>query len=147
MATRSSTQVFPRRDTDGRVISLAELLAAAFGGTLLGLCALALIDGVFAIIGLGKFGRGSGWLAAILPAFLFFDDFRAWRGRSARIVVALVAAAVSIALGLTAAAAVSGLPPILSGAVGATVAALVYSFVWFVGIRWLTGRRTDVESR
>ena len=34
---------------------------------------------------------------------------------------------------------VAGLPPILSGAVGATVAVAVYAFAWFAGIRWLTG--------
>ena len=129
------------------MISLGELLVAALGGTVVGLAALVLIDGVFALIGVGTFGRASGWLAAILPAFLFFDDFRAWRRHGVRILVALVAAVAAIGLGLLVAGAVRGLPPILAGSVGAAVAALVYSFVWFVGIRWLTGHRTDMESR
>lgn len=133
------TQIFPRRTADGRVISLGELLAAAMIGVAVGLVALALIDGIFALIGLGSFGRASGWLAAILPALLFFDDLRAWRGHGVRILVALVGAIVAIGLGLIAAALASGLPPILSGAAGAVVASGAYAPIWFVGIRWLTG--------
>jgi len=147
MAEKSVSQVFPRRNADGRVISLVELVAAALLGTLVGLAALALIDGIFALIGLGSFGRASGWLALILPALLFFDDLRAWRGYGVRILVALVGAGVAIGIGLIAAALVSALPPMLSGAVGAAVAALVYSPVWFVGIRWLTGHRVEMGSQ
>ncbi len=147
MAEGSATQVFPRRDADGRVISLVELLAAALLGTIVGVAALALIDGILAFIGLGDFGRASGWLAVILPALLFFDDLRAWRGYGVRILVGLVAAGLAIGLGLIAAALGSTLPPIVSGAIGAAVAALVYSPVWFVGIRWLTGHRFEMGSR
>jgi len=147
MTEKSVSQVFPRRDADGRVISLVELVAAALLGTLVGLAALALIDGIFALIGLGSFGRASGWLALILPALLFFDDLRAWRGYGVRFLVALVGAGVAIGIGLIAAALVSALPPVLSGAVGAAVAALVYSPVWFVGIRWLTGHRVEMGSQ
>ena len=115
---------------------------------MLGLGALVLIDGSSRSSGSASSAARSGWLAAILPALLFFDDLRAWRGQGVRILVASWSAAgVAIGLGLLAAAAVSGLPPMVSGAVGATVAALVYSFVWFVGIRWLTGRARDGESR
>jgi hypothetical protein len=32
-----------------------------------------------------------------------------------------------------------GLPPLLSGGLGALVAAVIYAFIWFVGIHWLTG--------
>ncbi|GEM_PF-1029567 len=147
MAEKSVSQVFPRRDADGRVISLVELVAAALLGTLVGLAALALIDGIFALIGLGSFGRASGWLALILPALLFFDDLRAWRGYGVRILVALVGTGLAIGIGLIAAALVSALPPMVSGAVGAAVAALVYSPVWFVGIRWLTGHRIEMGSQ
>jgi hypothetical protein len=143
----TAAQVFPRRDADGRVISVFELLAAGIVGTAIGLAGLALIDGVFALIGLGTFGRASGWLASILPALLFFDEIRAWRGHGVRILVALVSAAVAIGLGLIAAALIGSAPPILSGAVGSLVAVVVYAFVWFVGIRWLTGHRTEMGSR
>ncbi len=142
-----ATQVFPRRDVNGRVVSVAELVLAGVAGTIVGLVALVLIDGVFALIGIGTFGRTSGWLAAVLPGFLFFDDLRAWRAYRIRILVALVAAVVAVLLGLVAAAIVSGLPPILSGAVGAAVAAAAYSPLWFFGIRRLTGESTEMGPR
>lgn len=139
MTEKSVTQVFPRRDADGRVMSLVELLGAAMIGTVVGLAALAVIDGILALLGLGRFGRASGWLAAVLPGLLYFDDLRAWRGHGVRILVAVVGALVAIGLGMLAAALVGGLPPMLSGAVGAAVAAVTYAPVWFLGIRWLTG--------
>lgn len=128
------------------MISLGELLVAAAGGTLVGLAALALIDGVLALIGLSDFGGASGWLAAILPAFLYFDDFRAWRGNWVRLLVALGSLALSLGVGLLAAGLVRGLPPMLSGAVGALFAATAYAVIWFFGIRWLTGHRGSLES-
>jgi hypothetical protein len=140
MAEKSVTQVFPRRDAEGRVVSLAELLVAAVAGTVVAAIGLALIDGMLALIGLGTFGRASGWLAVILPALLFFDEIRAWREYPVRYLVGPVAAGVAIGLGLIVAALVAGLTPLLSGGLGAVVAAVSYAFVWFVGIRWLTGR-------
>src|SRR4029450_6252269 len=41
MAERTPAQVFPRRDAQGRVISLAELVFAALGGAAVGLVLLA----------------------------------------------------------------------------------------------------------
>ena len=147
MAQTSATQVFPRRDAAGRVRSLAELVVASLLGTVVGLAALALIEGVLALLGLSTFGRASGWLAAILPGLLFFDDLRAWRGYGVRFLVALVGAAVAIGVGLIGAAGLGALPPMISGAAGAALAVAVYSAVWFLGIRWLTGHRDEVESR
>lgn len=143
--TGRAAQTFPRRDAEGRVVSLAELLAAAVLGTLVAAVGLAVIDGLMALIGLGTFGRASGWLAVILPALLFFDEIRAWRDHGVRFLVGLVSAAVAIGLGLVVAAlsttVVPGLVPLLSGALGAGVAAALYAFIWFVGIRWLTGEQ------
>jgi hypothetical protein len=147
MSEPSPTQIFPRRDANGRVLSLAELILAAVAGTAVGLVALVVIDGVFALIGIGTFGRTSGWLAAVLPAFLFFDEFRAWRAYRVRILIAIVATAVAVVLGLVVAAMVSALPPMLSGAVGAAVAAAAYSPMWFFGIRRFTGERPELETR
>jgi len=141
MAEKSVTQVFPRRDADGRVISLTELLAAAALGTLLAGAGLAIIDGLMALVGMGTFGRASGWLALILPGLLFFDEIRAWREHGVRFLVGLVSAGVAIGLGLIVAALFAVLPPLLSGVIGAGVAAVIYAFVWFVGIRWLTDRQ------
>lgn len=146
MAERTPAQVFPRRDAQGRVISLAELVFAALGGAAVGLVLLAAVDGILALIGLSRFGSASGWLVAILPAFLFFDEFRAWRGHGVRILVVAVAAAIALGTGLLAAGVASALPPLFSGALGAGVAVGVFGVVWFVGIRWLTGHRGHLES-
>lgn len=140
MAEKSATQVFPRRDAEGRVVSLAELLVAVVAATLMAAIGLALIDGLLALVGLGTFGRSSGWLAVILPALLFFDEIRAWREHRVRYLVGLVGAGVAIGLGLIVAALVAGVAPLVSGSLGAVVAAVSYAFLWFVGIRWLTGR-------
>jgi hypothetical protein len=137
--TAIAAQPFPRRDARGRVVSIGELFLAGLLAVLVALAGLALIDGVLALVGLSEFGQASGWLAVILPALLFFDDVRAWRGRGVRFLVAPVAAVLAIALGLVGSAAVAALPPMLSGAVGAAIAAGLYGPVWFVGIRWLTG--------
>jgi hypothetical protein len=145
MAEMSPTLTFPRRDAAGRVLSLAELVAAAALGVLVGLAALALVDGIITLLGFGDFGDASGWLAVILPVLVFFDDLRAWSGHGVRFLVAIVAAGVAIGLGLIAAGLVSGLPPMLGGAVGAVVAAVVYAMVWFVGIRWLTRSGSGME--
>jgi hypothetical protein len=136
---RSPAESFPRRDANGRVRSLAELIVAAALGTVVALAALAAIEGVLALIGLSDFGSASGWLALILPALLYFDDLRAWRGYGSRFLVALVGLAVALGAGLLAAGAVRALPAILSGAVGALVAASIYAPVWFLGVRLVTG--------
>jgi hypothetical protein len=138
-------ETFPRRDEDGRVISVRELLVATALGTAVGMIALLVIDGALALLSLGDFGQASGWLAMILPGLLFFDDLRGWRGHGIRFLVALVAAGVGIGLGLIAAAVLADadrhIPPLVTGGVGALIAGLVYAFVWFVGVRWLTGER------
>jgi hypothetical protein len=54
-----------------------------------------------------------------------------------------VSAAIAVGLGLVAAGLVGDLPPIVSGGVGAVVAVLGYAPLWFIGIRWLTGDRTE----
>ncbi len=141
MADKSGAQTFPRRDAEGRVISVVELLTAALVGTLIAAGGLAIIDGLLSLIGMGSFGQASGWLALILPALLFFDEIRAWRGYGIRFLVGLVAGGVAIALGLLMAAILTGLPPLASGGLGAMIAAAIYAFVWFVGIRWLTGQK------
>jgi hypothetical protein len=140
-----ATEVFPRRDARGRAVSVVELVAAAVVGTVIGLVALLVIDGVFALIGLGNFGQASGWLAVVLPALMYFDDLRAWRGHRGRIVVAVVSAVVALGLGSVLAGLAHSLPPVVSGAVGAVVAAALYGVVWFVGVRWLSGHRNEAR--
>lgn len=118
-------------------MAAVDLLATALAGLLLGLAAVVLVDGALAFLGLGTFGRASGWLAVILPAWLFLEDVRAWRGTRFRLALALGAAAVTLLLGLLVAAAASVLPPLVSGGAGAAVAVLGYAVLWFYGVRRL----------
>lgn len=136
---------FPRRDAHGRVSTIVDLLGVALAGIVLGVAILALFDGVLAALGRGDFGQANGWLGVILPAWLFVEEFRAWRTGTPRsatfaTVVALVSAGVGVTLGLLAAGATSDLPPLASGALGATAATLGYALLWFYGVRW-TSRR------
>lgn len=134
MGGRSS---FPRRDDDGRVAVIVDLLAMCAAGIVLSLAVLALIDGAFALAGDDGFGRASGWLAAVLPILVLAEDFRAWRESRARWVVAAVGVAVALPLGLLAAGLARGLPSMFSGAIGAAVAVLAYAALWFYGVRRL----------
>jgi hypothetical protein len=131
---------FPRRDADGRILAVTDLLGLALAGLVIGILALVIFDGGFALLGAGEFGRASGWLAVILPAWAFVEEFRAWDIGPARIAAALVGGAVSITLGLLVAGIISGLDPLWSGAAAATAFALAYALVWFYGIRWLAHR-------
>jgi hypothetical protein len=135
----SRTPSFPRRDADGRIEYVVDLLGITLAGLVLGVLILLVIDGGAALLGLGTFGRASGWLAAVLPGWLFIEEVRAWRGVRWRLLLTLVAALVAVLLGIIAAGTASFLPPLASGAVGATVAAVAYALVWFYGIR-LAGR-------
>ncbi|HEX5597020.1 MAG TPA: hypothetical protein VFX61_13545 [Micromonosporaceae bacterium] len=138
--SETTNERFPRRDDQGRIIFFTDLLGIVGAGLVIGLVSLVVLDWGFALIGLGEYGRANGWLALILPAWVFVEEFRAWNYGPARIVAALVAAAAGVTLGLATAGAVSALPSLLSGGLGATVAALVYALIWFVGVRWLERR-------
>jgi hypothetical protein len=102
------------------------MLGQVIVGLLIGLAALVVIDLIFALLGLGTFGHASGWLAAILPVWLFAEELRAWSGVALRFVLAFVAAAVGLVLG--------------SVVGGAAVATLSYTLLWYFGVRWLSHR-------
>ncbi|MEV0396639.1 hypothetical protein [Polymorphospora rubra] len=138
--TDEASPTYPRRDADGRIQHLPDLLGVALAGLVIGVLALVVFDAGFALLGFGEFGRANGWLAIILPAWIFVEEFRAWSYGPARIAAALVAAAVSITAGLLAAGLAEELPPLASGSIAAGVFALVYSLIWFYGVRWLTHR-------
>jgi hypothetical protein len=132
---------FPRRDADGRVVRLAELTAWTVAGLALGVLALLIVDGLSALVGMGRFGQLSGWLAGILPVWLFVEEFRAWRAIPSRIGMALLSGLLAVVIGIAAATLVAGaLPPLGSGAVGAAISAVLYGTLWYVGIRWLADR-------
>ncbi|MGW0432498.1 hypothetical protein ACWDV4_08120 [Micromonospora sp. NPDC003197] len=131
---------FPRRDDDGRITYLTDLLGIILAGLVIGVLILVLFDWVVVLLGLDTFGRANGWLAVILPAWLFVEEFRVWERGPARIAAALVAAIVGIAAGLLVAGLVGALPSLASGALAAAVFSLSYALVWFVGVRWLSRR-------
>lgn len=141
--TADARPAVPRRDEEGRVRYLPDLVGVAALFAVLNGIGLLLIDGLLAVLGLAAFGRSSGWLVVILPALLYFDDFRAWKAYRLRWLAAPVAALVGIALGMFAAGLVRVDLPLLSGAVGAFVAVLAYAPVWWVGVRLLTASRTE----
>ncbi|MER5332304.1 hypothetical protein [Micromonospora sp. NPDC002717] len=131
---------FPRRDAEGRILTLGDLLGVSLAGLVIGVLAVVLFDWAFTLIGSGDFGRANGWLAVILPAWLFWDDFRAWEFGAARVVAALVAGAVGLVAGLVVAGLAAGLAPLVSGGLGAAAFTLGYAVVWFHGVHWLARR-------
>ena len=120
---------------------LAELLASVGAGIVLGIVVLVVIDGLTAVLGFGRFGQLSGWLAAILPVWLFVEEYRAWKAVPTRIVLAIVAVVFAGAIAMAVASAASAvLPPLGSGAAGAATGAVLYAVLWYVGIRYLAER-------
>lgn len=130
------------RGTGGRerTRALPDLAGRTLAGLTVGLLVLVLLDGVLDLVGLGEFGRANGWLALILPAWLFVEEFRASAPRPARLLAALASGAPALALGLFSAGLARDLPPLASGAIGAAVSALSYAVVWFYSVRWLEHR-------
>lgn len=122
-------------------MDLAELIGTALVFAVVNGLGVLAIDGILALVGLSDFGSASGWLAIILPALLYFDDFRAWRAHRQRWLVGPVSALAGIAIGLLLVGLAPSLPPLASGAIGAVVAVAVYAPMWFLGIRRLTGVR------
>lgn len=136
----TSQERFPRRDAEGRVQHLPDLLGLTAASLVLCFLVILAFDGLGALGGWGEFGSASGWLGLILPAWLFLiDELRAWRAVRARLLVVISGALVGIALGLLVAGVTPG-PPLLSSGVGATVASLAYAVYWFHGIRWMARR-------
>lgn len=131
---------FPRRDAEGRILTLGDLLGVSLAGWVIGVLALVLFDWAFAVAGAGDFGRTNGWLAVILPAWLFWDDFRAWDFGAARVVAALSAAVVAVLAGLLVAGLASGLAPLFTGGLAALGFTVGYAVLWFQGVHWLARR-------
>jgi hypothetical protein len=130
-----------RRDADGRLATISDLLGAAFAGLAVGLVVLLIFEAVMALTGLGEFGTSNGWLALILPVWLFVEEFRAEGFGANRVMVAGLAGGFGVALGMTVAGLVSGVAPALvSGTAGAATGTVVYCLVWFYGLRWLDHR-------
>ena len=138
-ATKSERR--PRRDADGRLASFPDLIGTALAGLLAGFVVLIVIEGLLSLVRLSDFGGASGWIALVLPVWLFSEEFRAVGWGGARIVVGLLGIGFGIAAGMTLAGLAAGpFPSLVSGAIGAFALTVVYSAVWFYGLRWLSHR-------
>jgi hypothetical protein len=122
------------------VVGLADLLGLTVAGLLTGFAVLVLLDGAGSLVGWGTFGQASGWLALILPAWLFIiEELRAWREVRGRHVVVISGGLVAMLLGLLVAGVTPG-PPLVSSGAGASAAAIGYALYWYHGIRVLAHR-------
>lgn len=137
--TRSTRR--PRRDADGRLATIADLLGVALAGLVTGVVVLLVFEAVMSLARLSEFGGASGWLTLILPVWLFTEEFRAAGFGAYRVVVAILGAGFGVAVGMTLAGLASAVfPPLVSGAIGALALTVVYCLVWFYGLRWLSHR-------
>ena len=125
-----------------RLTRLTDLLGQCLAGLVISLAGVLAIDGIYALLGFGEFGKVSGWLAMVFPILVFAQQFTAARGERGRVPVTIVGVLVAAALGLSAAGLASGLPPIVSGAIGALVATLAYATVWHVGLAVAANKRS-----
>ena len=131
----------PRRNPDGRLATFPDLVGTALAGLVCGLVVLLAFEGVMSLLRLSEFGDANGWIALVLPVWLFTEEFRAAGWGAARIVVALLGVGFGLAVGMTLAGLSAGLfPPLVSGAIGALGLTVVHSAVWFYGLRWLSHR-------
>jgi len=131
----------PRRGADGRLLTVGDLLGAALAGLVTGLVVLLVFEGIMSLLRMSEFGDASGWLALILPVWLFTEEFRAAGFGAYRIVVGGLGVGFGIAIGMTLAGlAAATFPALVSGAVGALGLTVVYCLVWFYGLRWLSHR-------
>jgi hypothetical protein len=133
----------PQRDADGRLATSRDLIAVSLAGLAAGVVILLIFEGVMTLIqGPEKFGDASGWIAIVLPVWIFTEEFRAARFGAYRVIVCALAAGFGAAAGLTLAGLVAPVfPPLVSGAIGAFGLIVVYCLVWFYGLRWLDHRR------
>jgi len=131
----------PRRDADGRLSTAGDLVGVALAGLVCGIVILLIFEGIMSLSRMSQFGDTSGWLAIILPVWLFTEEFRAAGYGAYRIVVAALAAGFGVAAGMTLAGlAASEFPALVSGAAGAAGLTVVYCVIWFYGLRWLSHR-------
>ena len=138
---RSRPSPFPqprRRRPGGQPAATAR--RSPLIGTVVGLVAVVLIDGISRWSASAISVRPRAGSPLILPALLFFDDIRAWRGYGVRFLVALVAAAGRRRARPHRGVVGEPVAAAISGAVGAAVAALVYSPDLVSGRPWLTGQ-------
>ncbi|MGA5304255.1 hypothetical protein ACPCHT_30360 [Nucisporomicrobium flavum] len=121
--------------------TVQDLVGVALAGLVAGLVVLLIFEGIMSLVRASEFGAASGWIAIVLPVWLFTEEFRAAGFGAYRIVVAVLGAGFGVAVGMTLAGLAAPLfPALVSGAVGALGLTVVYCLVWFYGLRWLSHR-------
>jgi hypothetical protein len=139
--TETRSERRPRRDANGRLASAGDLIGVALAGLVCGFVILLVFEAIMSLVRLSQFGDTSGWLALILPVWLFTEEFRAADYGAYRVIVALLGAGFGVAAGMTLAGLAAGpFPTLVSGAIGAAGLTVVYCLVWFYGLRWLSHR-------
>jgi hypothetical protein len=131
---------FPRRDADGRIPSLPDMLAGVAFNIIVGVILVVVIDGAITLIGRGSFGSFSGWIAGVLAVWMFVEDFRAWKAVPARFLVALFGVIMAVVLGAGINVGIDALPRVFSGAISVAIASVCYAVIWFFGIRFFADR-------
>ena len=140
--TETKSERRPRRDPSGRLVTIGDLLGTALAGLVIGAVLLLLFEAVLSLTRTSEFGGTSGWLALILPLWLFTEEFRAAAPHGPyRFVVAVLAGGFGLAAGMLCVGLAAPLfPALVSGLVGAGACTVVYCLVWFYGLRWLAHR-------
>jgi hypothetical protein len=139
--TDAKTERRPRRDPNGRLATIGDLLGTALAGLVIGIVVLLGFEAILSVTRISEFGGTSGWLVLVLPLWLFTEEFRAEGHGAYRIVVAVLAAGFGVAVGMSVAGlAAVDFPSLVSGIAGAAACAVVYCLVWFYGLRWLSHR-------
>jgi hypothetical protein len=131
----------PRRDPNGRLASIGDLLGTALAGLVVGAVVLLIFEAGLSLAHVAEFGDTNGWLAMILPVWLFIEEFRAQGWGAHRIVVAILAAGFGVALGVSVAGLLAAqAPALVGGLAGAVTCTVAYCLIWFYGLRWLSHR-------
>lgn len=138
-ASAERATAWPRRNSKGRITTFGHLLEVVGVLLVTGLIAVGVIDLLSTWVGIGELGGTSGWLGGLMAFWLYVEEFRAWRGMRRRLVMALAGGVLAFGFGIVATGLLSGLPNLLSGAVGVSVAALIYAPVWYFGMRLVDG--------
>jgi hypothetical protein len=140
--TETKSERRPRRDPSGRLATIGDLLGTALAGLISGAVLLLAFEAILSLTRVSEFGGTSGWLALILPLWLFTEEFRAARESGPyRVVVAVLGAGFGLAVGMSlVGVAAPVFPALVSGLAGAGGLTVVYCLVWFYGLRWLSHR-------
>ena len=140
--TETKSERRPRRDPDGRLATFGDLLGTALAWLVTGVVLLLAFEAILSLTRVSEFGGTSGWLALILPLWLFTEEFRAASAAGPyRFVVAVLAGGFGVAIGLSCASLTAPVfPDLFSGLAGAGGCTVVYCLVWFYGLRWLSHR-------